>query len=108
MPIEWTGSGPELPLPIDPENAEPLRDQIERAAVRRTCREASAEVLGYPIRTATRRCARYSPPVFDGSVAWRRGKRPRRALVVAVPWIRSGDRGKNALHAPRSRSRMCR
>lgn len=31
MPIEWTGSGPELPLPVDRNSAEPLRGQIERA-----------------------------------------------------------------------------
>lgn len=31
MPIEWTGSGPELPLPVDRHSGEPVRDQIERA-----------------------------------------------------------------------------
>ncbi|GIF95836.1 MocR-like pyridoxine biosynthesis transcription factor PdxR [Catellatospora citrea] len=31
MPVEWTGSGPDLPLPIDRTSAEPLRDQLERA-----------------------------------------------------------------------------
>jgi GntR family transcriptional regulator/MocR family aminotransferase len=31
MPVEWTGSGPELSLPIDRNGAEPLRSQIERA-----------------------------------------------------------------------------
>ncbi|TDC82444.1 PLP-dependent aminotransferase family protein [Micromonospora sp. KC606] len=31
MPVEWTGSGPGLPLPVDRKSAEPLRSQIERA-----------------------------------------------------------------------------
>jgi GntR family transcriptional regulator/MocR family aminotransferase len=31
MPIEWTGSGPELPLPVDRSSGEPLRNQIEHA-----------------------------------------------------------------------------
>ncbi|WP_144127309.1 PLP-dependent aminotransferase family protein [Catellatospora sichuanensis] len=31
MPVEWTGSGPDLPLPIDRSSPEPLRDQLERA-----------------------------------------------------------------------------
>jgi GntR family transcriptional regulator/MocR family aminotransferase len=31
MLIEWTGSGPELHLPLDRDNAEPLRNQVERA-----------------------------------------------------------------------------
>jgi GntR family transcriptional regulator/MocR family aminotransferase len=31
MPIEWTGSGPELLLQIDRNQPEPLRDQLERA-----------------------------------------------------------------------------
>ncbi|NUR69474.1 MAG: PLP-dependent aminotransferase family protein [Hamadaea sp.] len=31
MPIEWTGSGPELLLNVDRNRPEPLRDQLERA-----------------------------------------------------------------------------
>ena len=31
MSVEWTGSGPELPLPVDRNRAEPLRNQIESA-----------------------------------------------------------------------------
>ncbi|MBB2740627.1 UNVERIFIED_ORG: GntR family transcriptional regulator/MocR family aminotransferase [Microbispora rosea subsp. rosea] len=31
MPIEWTGSGPELLLRVDRHQPEPLRDQLERA-----------------------------------------------------------------------------
>ncbi|MFF5111995.1 PLP-dependent aminotransferase family protein [Streptosporangium sp. NPDC000509] len=31
MSIEWTGSGPELPLPVDRNRPEPLRVQLERA-----------------------------------------------------------------------------
>ncbi|MFI7576593.1 PLP-dependent aminotransferase family protein [Micromonospora sp. NPDC049497] len=31
MPVQWTSFGPELPLPVDRNSGEPLRNQIERA-----------------------------------------------------------------------------